>query len=279
MANTSKIKLKPRSRRKSPATKASPSVSPPAATRLVGSDVYESDSMDWVKVKGQLDFLIMRAHYGTAVDKQFANYWPASKAAGFRSGAYGFLLPNQSVDSQIDTAVQAIKSIGGFQPGDMGFFADAENPRAWLKLPRGAALSPKRRLKTMKDIVAAWHTAMPNATTRMNFLLAYLNGIKEKANLPLPPGLYVSPSFLQQVFTDLTPLAETPLWIAHWEVKKPAVPLPWSANNPQYQLWQDLGDAWAVPGINGGKKNKADRDWFPGTIDDFNKVFGKPTEK
>jgi len=233
--------------------------------------------MDWAALKGQIDFLIMRAHYGTTIDTQFANYWPASKATGFRTGAYGFLLPNQSVDSQIDAAAQAIKSIGGFQSGDMGFYADAENPRAWLKLPRNAKLSAKLRQQTMRDIVKSWHTAMPNATTRMDFLLAYLKGVKEKTGST--PGLYVSPGFLKQVFTDLTPLADTPLWIAHWNVKTPAVPLPWSANNPQYELWQDLGDAWAVPGINGGKKNKADRDWFPGSIDDFNKIFGTPAKK
>jgi GH25 family lysozyme M1 (1,4-beta-N-acetylmuramidase) len=253
------------------------STAPTPATRLLGSDIYEGDSMDWAALKGQIDFLIMRAHYGTTIDTQFANYWPASKAAGFRTGAYGFLLPNQSVDSQIDAAAQAIKSIGGFQSGDMGFYADAENPRAWLKLPRNAKLSAKLRQQTMRDIVKSWHTAMPNATTRMDFLLAYLKGVKEKTGST--PGLYVSPGFLKQVFTDLTPLADTPLWIAHWNVKTPAVPLPWSANNPQYELWQDLGDAWAVPGINGGKKNKADRDWFPGSIDDFNKIFGTPAKK
>jgi GH25 family lysozyme M1 (1,4-beta-N-acetylmuramidase) len=253
------------------------STAPTPATRLLGSDIYEGDSMDWAALKGQIDFLIMRAHYGTTIDTQFANYWPASKATGFRTGAYGFLLPNQSVDSQIDAAAQAIKSIGGFQSGDMGFYADAENPRAWLKLPRNAKLSAKLRQQTMRDIVKSWHTAMPNATTRMDFLLAYLKGVKEKTGST--PGLYVSPGFLKQVFTDLTPLADTPLWIAHWNVKTPAVPLPWSANNPQYELWQDLGDAWAVPGINGGKKNKADRDWFPGSIDDFNKIFGTPAKK
>jgi hypothetical protein len=85
---------------------------------------------------------------------------------------------------------------------------------------------------------------------------------------------------LSEVFTDhsidLTPLGEYGLWIAHWNVKAPSVPLPWSATKPPYELWQDRGDSWACPGINGGKKNKADRDWFPGSEADFNARFGTP---
>ena len=244
--------------------------------RLLGSDVYEGDAMDWTQLKGQLDFLFMRAHYGTTVDTQFANYWPAAKGIGLRCGAYGFILPNQSVDAQVAAAVEAVKSIGGFKTGDMDLWADAENPRAWLKLPRSTKLLVSQRKKAHKEIVEAWMKAMPNATDRMDFLLAYLHGIKEATGSP--PGTYASPSFLAAVFTDLTPLAaESELWIAHWKVAQPSIPAAFQSKVPPYRFWQDLGDAWACKGINGGKKNKADRDWFPGTLADFNARFGTPT--
>ena len=53
--------------------------------------------MDFDVLKEQVYFLVMRAHFGTTVDTRFASYWPASRIAGLRTGAYGFLLPNQSV--------------------------------------------------------------------------------------------------------------------------------------------------------------------------------------
>lgn len=246
------------------------------SNRLLGSDVYEGDAMDWTQLKGQLFFLFMRAHYGTTVDTQFAKYWPAAKGIDLRCGAYGFIVPSQPVDEQVAAAVEAVNSIGGFKTGDMALWADAENERAWLKLPRSAKLLASQRRKAQREIVTAWQTAMPNATDRMDFLLAYLNGVKEKTNSP--PGVYASPSFLSAVFTDLTPLAaEAELWIAHWKVSQPSIPAAFQKKTPPYRFWQDLGDAWACKGINGGKKNKADRDWFPGTVADFNARFGTPS--
>lgn len=243
--------------------------------RLLGSDVYEGDDMNWTQLKGQLFFLFMRAHYGTTVDTQFAKYWPAAKGIDLRCGAYGFILPSQPVDEQVAAAAEAVKSIGGFKTGDMALWADVENERAWLKLPRSTKLLVSQRKKARREIIEAWHKAMPNATSRMDFLLAYLNGVKEKTNSP--PGVYAGPSMLD-LFPDLTPLAaEAELWIAHWNVSQPTIPTAFQKKTPPYRFWQDLGDAWACKGINGGKKNKADRDWFPGTVADFNARFGTPS--
>lgn len=219
------------------------------SNHLLGSDIYEGDIIDWGKLKGQLFFLIMRAHYGKVVDTEFANYWSRAQGIGLRRGAYGFLRPAEPLAEQIDAAAQAVKAIGGFKIGDMGFYGDAENAPAWI-------------------------AAMPEESKRMDFLLAYLSGVEEKTGSK--PGLYASPGFLAQVFTDLTPLSEYGLWIAHWKTKVPAVPAAWRKKKPPYELWQDLGDAWSCPGINGGKKNKADRDLFPGTEADFNARFGTP---
>ncbi len=258
---------------KAPAPVASASTNP-----LLGSDVYEGDAMDWNALKGQLFFLVMRGHYGTALDKQLVNYWAAAKTIGLRRGVYGFPLPNQSVQSQIDAAVASIDAIGGFKPGDMGFYADAENARAWLKLPRTASVTKRKRLQAQKQIIRMWKASLPTVETRKKFLLDYMNGIKAKTGVM--PGLYASPGFLTEVFgSDLSDFAEIDLWIAHWNVKTPSVPADWKKTKaaPFYQLWQDLGDAWACPGINGGKKNKADRDWFPGDEAAFNAVFGTPS--
>ena len=256
----------------------SPVLTPSASSNpLLGSDVYEGDDMDWTALKGQLFFLVMRAHYGTAQDKEVVNYWKQAATIGLRRGVYGFLLPSQSVQSQVDAAVAAINAIGGFKAGDMGLYADAENPKAWLNLPATAKLTKRKRAQAHKQIVKAWVKAMPAVETRQQFLLDYLNGVK--AATGAMPGLYASPGFLTEVFgDDLSAFAEVPLWIAHWNVKTPSVPDAWqkTMKPPYYQLWQDLGDAWTCPGINGGQKNKADRDWFPGDEAAFNLVFGTP---
>ena len=65
-------------------------------------------------------------------------------------------------------------------------------------------------------------------------------------------GIYISPSFAAEIRTQYVPaLASRPLWVAHWAVREPHVPAPWS----HATIWQytSLG---RVPGITG----RVDRD-------------------
>jgi GH25 family lysozyme M1 (1,4-beta-N-acetylmuramidase) len=245
---------------------------------LQGTDIYEGDTVDnWATLKAQkLFFIFMRVHYGTKLDTMWADYWKAAQAVGFRSGGYGFLLPSQPWQDQVAVAAQAVQSIGGFKSGDMNLFVDLESPKSWLKLPSGTMLSQNQRDRIHKQIITAWIKAMPSATTRTDFLLHYLHGIQQAIGRTV--GIYTSASFMEKVFPNPpAELTANPLWVANWDVNTPDVPGPWSRlPQPQWQLWQDKGDSVSYDGLNENKPNSADRDWFWGTLADFEALFGTP---
>jgi GH25 family lysozyme M1 (1,4-beta-N-acetylmuramidase) len=65
------------------------------------------------------------------------------------------------------------------------------------------------------------------------------------------PLLYTMPGFWPAIERNLSPadrefVRRCPLWIAHWEVARPTVPLPWRS----WSVWQDT-DRATCPGVSG----------------------------
>lgn len=246
---------------------------PGADKFLRGTDGYEGLTVDFDKLAalqkaGQLFFGIWRGHNGDAVDNKIVEYWKASKAAGLRTGMYGVIVPTHPAQVNVDMAIEAIKAVGNFQKGDIGIAADVEG-NVWKKLPRSNA--QVRQLGSRENI-EAWLNAIPHATKRMDLLLGYLTGVEDFTGVK--PLFYSSVNFPTQVFPDVTPLAPYWNWMANINVPKPDIQEPWKNQTPPWRIWQASFTA-KIDGIENGKP-VADLDFFYGTEQEFNDMFGTP---
>jgi GH25 family lysozyme M1 (1,4-beta-N-acetylmuramidase) len=199
---------------------------------LKGIDVWAGNGqIDWRKVKDSgIDFVYVRAAYGTHPDKFAADYLNSARAAGLLCGVYHFLRTSEDYDKQIAVMVQQLARLE-VGKGDLPPAVDVEdNPHfdgPWDRANNAAYLDALQRwiAKVRSETGAA-----PMLYTRAGFW----------AELDNPAGF-----------------ADCPLWVANYGVKKPSLPEGW----PNYTVWQ-YSESGAVPGIAG----EVDLNSFAGTM-------------
>src|SRR5262249_17849410 len=97
------------------------------------ASVDENVNPDWVAARAQasIEFVFLRATYGTTTDPMFAKEWPAVKAAGLLRGAYMFLcFPHEGrpVPPPEEQAKAFLEVVGPLDRSDLPGTVDVEFP-------------------------------------------------------------------------------------------------------------------------------------------------------
>jgi lysozyme len=209
--------------------------------RTLGIDVswYDDDHAtpqrpDFVKAHAAgAEFVFVKASQGLAPDPDFATLWPAAKEAGLLRGAYHFLTWNTSPEFQASNFYTYLKN----DPGELPPVVDFE----W------------------------WSTVPPTAFDKLYCFLEMLKQLSKKT-----PIIYTGPSFWQTYGKKDLYWKQYGLWIAHYGVDTPTVPVPWSF----WQFWQHSSHG---DGARFGMESKSvDLDYFNGTLDELRAYVGQP---
>ncbi|WP_195972973.1 GH25 family lysozyme [Clostridium thermobutyricum] len=181
---------------------------------LKGIDVSEHQgTIDWNQVKGNIDFAILRAGYGSNnIDKQFIRNITECNRLGIRVGIYWFSYAYtiNMARNEANFAVQAIKNY----KIDLPIFFDFEYDS--INYANKCGININQRLAT--DMVKA-----------------FCERIKE---LGYKPGNYSNQDFILNKFYN-NELTQYPLWFAYYNQNK----------NRDCMLWQ-YSENGRVPGIN-----------------------------
>jgi lysozyme len=191
-----------------------------------GIDVsYYQEAIDWPRVRqAGIRFAFIRLSDGaTQRDSKFAANWSAAGRAGVLRGAYQFFRPDQSVAAQADLMIAALR---GKERADLPPALDVEVE---------AGLSAA----TVAERARAWVDRVRDA-------------------LDVEPIVYTGGDLWRA--GGATPIADQPLWIAHYTPACPSVPAAWSG----WMFWQHT-DHGAIPGIDG----PVDLDLFAGAPGDL----------
>lgn len=181
---------------------------------LAGYSVHGIDvsayqgTIDWPEVaRHRVRFAFIKASEGATLrDARFTRNWREARAAGILSGAYHYFQPNR------DGAVQAalfIKQVP-LAAGDLPPVLDVEAPRFH------DVAELRREVRQWLELVQAHYGVQPILYSNYGFYRRYLAGH----------------------FDDF------PLWLAHYEVARPALPA------ARWIIWQHSDEAY-VPGIRG----------------------------
>lgn len=197
----------------------------------------------WDQVPAEIEFAYIRATYGHARDGRLTAHWNAAVMAARPCGAYSFAYVDDDPTDEIKAFIDS----------------DAIN----------MVLPPCLDVETMNGRDPAFV---------LNYARKWLIEVEKACSRT--PILYTGPGF----WSSLGPLAKTtdwaryPLWIAHYGVRKPIIPAPWT----EYLMWQYAGNTIkntagqiiAAPGIVPGIKGEVDRNRFNGTSEDLRKLTG-----
>jgi len=201
-----------------------------AASVVRGVDVSQHQgSVEWTKVHAAgFEFAIVKCSEGqdfvdpadgpaTATNEdrieRLRRRCTEIRKQDMRLGLYHFLRPRTGRTGAVeaDFAVRIARAIGWGEPSDLRLTVDVET----------TDLSPKATHRYLRQFVER---------------IDELTGDK--------PIIYTFPAFWQMLGNPST--LGCPLWIAHFDADKPAVPQPWH----EYAIWQHSDDG-EVPGIRG----------------------------
>lgn len=195
---------------------------------LEGIDVsvFQSE-IDWGKVSAHASFAFVRVSDGARrADSRFSENWEGAGFAGVPRGPYQFFRASQSSQEQASVLVGAL---GG-------------------SLPVGA-------LPPVLDV------ELSDGQPKSRIVEACLNWLGDvETALGVVPAIYTGPYFWQNFVGDCKDFARYPLWIAHYGVASPRVPLPWK----KWTFWQYSGSG-RVDGI----RVPVDLDRFDGTREEM----------
>ncbi|MDE3179400.1 MAG: lysozyme [Acidobacteriota bacterium] len=205
----------------------------PASAVASGIDVsHLQGQIDWPRVaQAGISFAFVKATEGAGfVDPQFSANWNGIKDAGIIRGAYHFFHPAKPVAAQVDNFVN---TVGELAANDLPPVLDLEEVITtagdeWRQVPPG-----DRVLLAMNWLQAAGERMgrRPIVYTRLGFVASELPGAG--------------------------PLAQYPLWIAHYTTQpSPAMPSIWS----KWTFWQ-----YSQSGMVGGVNGLVDLDRFDGS--------------
>jgi len=208
---------------------------------VIGPDVsfYEDDpetpqGINYVKMLASAGYVIVRAGQNLWVDSDFKINWREAKLAGMPRGSYWFY------DSRVEPKRQAELWVQQFGNdfGELPLFADFEEA---YKGPYAGWKNWYAFLERLKQLVNGkeigiytayyyWRDNAPNATT-------------QTANL----------EYFHQY----------PLWIAHYSVPEPMIPLPWKKGEWLFWQYTEAGDGK----LYGTESNGVDLNYFNGDLD------------
>lgn len=181
---------------------------------IQGIDVsHHNGSVSWPKVRsaGQT-FAFARVSDGlTTLDRTFAANWPAMRSAGLVRGAYQFFRPRRDPVELADLTLRVIAENGGLKAGDLPPVLDIE-----VTDDRPAAEVVEKGLKWIARIESKIH----------------VRPIVYTGNHMTP---IIGNAFL-----------EYPLWIAHYGVDCPRIPVGWKT----WAFWQN-SESGTVAGVGG----------------------------
>ena len=189
------------------------STKPVAAVPGIDVSHYQP-SIDWQTVVGAgFQYCFIKASEGLGIDRSFARHWQDSLKAGLIRGAYHFFRPSVPISAQAALFVRTVQQL---QPGDLPPVLDLEAPEYWTHI----------------------HTS-----ERAPLAVAWLEAVEH--SLGVPPIVYLSPAFANEVFANAPQLARYRIWIAHHTMAEaPSIPKPWSA----WTFWQHSNDR--APGVS-----------------------------
>lgn len=201
---------------------------------LLGVDVskYQGRIDASVLVNGGASFLFARVVNGAAPDPEWPHTPAACTFAGLPWGGYGVLRPGNAL-AQADAFVDVL--------GENVPLA----PVLDLELP-GVSLAAAR----------TWLDRVEDRTGRGAIVYTYPSFWESLTREPTPDEA-----------ADALAIATRPLWIAHYGVRAPRVPKPWT----RATIWQRSGDAKVSPDYATipGTRRVIDVDVFEGTIGDL----------
>ena len=218
---------------------------------IIGPDVsfYDDDpatlqGIDFVRMRQQANFVIVRAGQGLFQDSTFANNWSHAKQAGLPRGSYWLY------DSRADPKQQAelwAQLLGG-DPGELPLFADMEENyggpfKGWANW-----------------VVFLDHLKSLVGNKEIGIYTAFFYW---KANAPDP----------QSQPADLQYFHQYPLWIANYGVTSPSVPQPWDANEWMFWQFTETGDSKTY----GAESQAIDLSFFNGDGNAFTQRFNLST--
>jgi lysozyme len=196
--------------------------------QLPGIDVSSyQGSIDWKRVKGAgVVFGLARVSDGLEViDQRFAENYAAMKQAGLRRGAYQFFRASADPLAQADLVLAAVRPLG---LPDLPLVADVET---------ADGMPPEE----VRARLARWLARVQRRTRRR-------------------PIVYTSPAMGETLGGQF---GDQPLWVAHYQVDCPTLPLGWE----RWTFWQHSSDG-RVAGVYG----PVDLDVFAGTLRELRRV-------
>jgi lysozyme len=199
--------------------------SQPLRSVVAGIDLYHGDDVqNWDAIlRSNIKFVFLKASEGTGyVDYTFKMRWDFVKKLGLFRGAYHFFRPSKD---PIDQAKLFCKTVGPLNDMDMPLVLDWE-------------VTDKTPPKTDKE----------NA-------LKFLTCVKDLSGKT--PIVYTSPSFAVDMCMDIS-FYQYPLWVAHYGVKSPRIPAPWT----RWTFWQTNEDSHIE-----GVKNPCDFNLYNGSLE------------
>ncbi len=164
--------------------------------------------IDWPEVaRHAVRFAFIKASEGVSrQDPRFARNWREARAAGICRGAYHYFLPNRSGAEQAQLFIQTVP----LGPGDLPPVLDVEAAQF-------------HDVAAMRREVATWLRLV-------------------EAHYGVTPILYSNHGFYRRHLAGH--FDGYPLWLAHYEVDRPALPA------SKWIIWQHSDEAY-VPGIRG----------------------------
>ena len=203
-----------------------------APQRSPGIDVSHCQGpVDWdAAARAGIAFAFLKATEGvTGTDARFADNWAGAWEAGIVRGAYHFFSPTAPVSAQIANFLETLR---GYENGDLPPAIDLEEDLhdghdRWDDVPLGA---------------------------RVGLAVEWLERVRQLFGRP--PIVYTRRSFVAAKLGNIAPLGRYPLWIAHYGVPAPAVPVAWS----RWTFWQ-----YTNRGKAAGVQGSVDCDWFAGS--------------
>ncbi|MFD1467841.1 glycoside hydrolase family 25 protein [Hymenobacter caeli] len=164
--------------------------------------------IDWPEVaRHAVRFAFIKASEGASLrDPRFAHNWRAARAAGICRGAYHYFRPDRSGEEQARLFIQTVP----LAPGDLPPVLDVEAAQF-------------HDVAVMRREVATWLRLV-------------------EAHYGVTPILYSNHGFYRRHLAGH--FDGYPLWLAHYEVDRPALPA------SKWIIWQHSDEAY-VPGIRG----------------------------
>lgn len=191
------------------------------------ASVAGNKNPDWQKARAAgFSFAIIRANWGTAIDRTFKRDWDKIKAAGMTRGAYMFLRSPKkggpAVPSPEAQAQTFIDTVGRMDLADFPPVLDVEyggNGRSDTGLTVEQCL---KNIRAAYEVLKRYYNANPFIYTSARVWLDDLNNIAA-------PDLAASPLWLAQYVVGNS----KPPVLDATKIANPPVPPPWAGSDPK----------------------------------------------